>query len=492
VKFSKSKFAALGLAALLAAVGAHADDSGSDQSAIEDLRASLGALTARMNSVESKSGSGVEVHGFAEIDMFNDDTQSFQEVVGEGGVKLPNSSYASNNGVTQFSPRNSRIDVLGKTEMGDWKAKGYVEGDFFGFEGSGPAFGTVAAGTDDASLPSEYKFYSQPTFRLRHAYLDAENSSSGLEILAGQWWSLYGWNMDYVLATVAVNPVMGTLYQRTPQFRVQENLGGKDWTLQIAADAERPAQAVSDAPNVVEGVRFKLNGWKARFAPATGASKAVPFSIGVSEYNARYDWVVSSTAGSNETDSNVWGSAVAGDIFVPIMPSDDDGFSIALVGEATSGAGDTLGFNGGGFTGLKQFGAVGGAFATNAVESNADAGAIGLDKNNRVNLVQIDSYNAQLQVSLPRSIGTLVTVGFGDIFSPNAQAMVGTPGFAANSVYDSDITYFANVMQDFGPIRFGLEYAEFCTNYLALGAAQTGPNVTAYDHRVQFSSWYRF
>jgi hypothetical protein len=497
VNTSKKNLVALGLVALLATAGLKADEasqpSDANQSAIEDVNSALGALTNRMNALESKTGSGVEVHGFAEIDMFNDDTQSFNETVGDGAVKLPNSSFAADNGSTQFSPRNSRIDVLGQTTVGGWKTKGYVEGDFLGFEGSAPAYGSTGAGTNDAGENTEYKFYTQPTFRLRHAYVDANNTDTGFEVLAGQWWSLFGWNMDYTLATVSDAPVMATLYERTPQLRIQENLGGGDWTLQLAGDMEKPEQAQSEAPNVNEGIRFMMNSWTGRFAGATSASKAVPFSIGISETNARYDWAVSSTALSGETDSNMWGSAVAVDALIPLLPSDADGFSIVLGGETSSGAGDTDGFNGGGFSGLKGLTPLGGAPAGAAVDSNLDPGVVGLDKANRVELVDIQSWNAQIQISLPRSVGTIFTAGYGSIFSPNDYLLVNTPAFAANAVYNSDVNMFVNVMQDFTTnIRFALEYSEFATNYLSGVATEKGPNVTAYDHRVQLSSYYRF
>ena len=419
MKFSKLKIASLVLAASLITAGVRADDASQAGSSLEEVNEAIGSLTNRVNTIEGKQSgdSGIEVHGFTEIDMFNDDTQSFTEVVGDGAVKLPN-SFAADNGITQFSTRNTRIDVLGQTTIGSWKTKGYVEGDFFGFEGSGPNYGTVTAGTNDASLNSEYKFYTQPTFRIRHAYVDATNTDTGFEVLAGQWWSIFGWNMDYVLASVSVNPDMGVLYERTPQLRIQENLGGGDWTLQIAADMEKPEQAQSEAPNVNEGVRFLLNNWKGRFAGATSASKAVPLSIGISETNARYDWAVSSTAFSGETDGSMWGSAVAVDAMIPLVPSDNDGFSVILGGEATSGAGDTDGFNGGGFSGLKSLDGVGGIPTGSTVVSDLDPGVVGLDSHNRVELVDIESWDAQIQISLPRSEGSIITAGYGSIFSP--------------------------------------------------------------------------
>src|ERR1035441_6279784 len=187
------------------------EDMKSDDSsdAMEDVNSALGSLSGRLGEVEKKQSLQVEVHGFAETDMIGDTTQSFNETVGNSAVKFPG-TYAGNNGWTQFSLRNSRLSFLAQaSEIDGWKTKGYIEADFLGYD-PGPGFGaTTPASNNLATNNNEYKFYTQPTFRLRHAYMDAQKD--GWEILAGQWWTLFGWNMDYVLASVSVQPVMGTL-----------------------------------------------------------------------------------------------------------------------------------------------------------------------------------------------------------------------------------------------------------------------------------------
>ena len=273
---------------------------------MEDMNSAIGALTAKVDAMEKK-GPSVEIHGFVQADIINDSTQSFNETVGDGAVKQ-NGSYAGDNGWTQMSERNSRVDFLAKDlNVGGWDTKGYLELDLLGYDPASSYATAAPAGA--ASTNSEYKFYTQPTVRLRHAYMEAD--SDGWQILAGQWWSLFGWNMDYVLATVAEAPTMGTLYQRTPQLRIQKTIGtDKDsMQLQIAADIEKPDEEDGQVPNVNFGLRFLENDIKGRFCSSTGAGKLMPLSIGLSERNGLYSYdtqVQGGGAGFNNNASQ-WG-----------------------------------------------------------------------------------------------------------------------------------------------------------------------------------------
>jgi hypothetical protein len=449
---------------------------------MEDMNSAIGALTAKVDAMEKK-GPSVEIHGFVQADIINDSTQSFNETVGDGAVKM-NGTYAGDNGWTQMSERNSRVDFLAKDlNVGGWDTKGYLELDLLGYDQEG--YGVSAGGNLLATQNSEYKFYTQPTVRLRHAYLEAD-STDGWQILAGQWWSLFGWNMDYVLATVAEAPTMGTLYQRTPQLRIQKTIGtDKDsMELQIAADIEKPDEADGQVPNINFGLRFLENDIKGRFCSSTGAGKLMPLSIGLSERNGLYSYdtqVHGGGAGFNNNASQ-WGSAVAADVLLPVLPAAEgkDDPSIVITGEWTYGAGDGLQFNGGGFTG-------GLAGITSANGANLDPGIIGTSTlDGTITLMQIQSLNAQMQIFLPPSIGTIVTFGYGEIFSPNVLGLNG-------GTWNDDKEMFVNVMQDMTKeIRVGLEYASFDTHYSPQFGTAGSKFSDAIDNRVQLSTWYRF
>ncbi len=441
---------------------------------MEDLNAAVGALTSKVNALEKK-GPAVEIHGFVQQDVINDSTQSFNETVGDGKV-AQNGTVAGDNGYTQYSLRNSRISLLAKDTFGGWATKGYIESDFLG---NGNALGYAgAAGTE-----TEQKFFNQPIFRLRHAYLQADND--GWTILAGQYWSLFGWNMDYVLATVSEAPTMGPLYFRTPQLRVAKTFGDeKGMQVQLAASAEKPDQIDSQVPNINFGLRLTLNDVKGELCQSTSAQKLMPLSIGLGLRNAYYSWNSLTPAGGANFNynQNMWGSAVAADVLLPVLPVAEgkDDPSIVITGEWTAGAGDSDAFNGGGFGG-------GAALVNTAAPfTNLDGTIAGFVGGN-FSLIQVQSLTAQIQIALPKSIGTIFTAGYGEIFTPN--------GLPLGDSYNDDKTMFVNVMQDFTPeIRAGLEVASYDTHY----GSPFGTNVAQYpqwdaiDNRIQLSSWYRF
>ena len=444
------------------------DDSGSDQSDTmaqfqDDVNSGLGSLSSRMSAVEKALK--VEVHGFAELDAIFDDTQMGlgTETIGDNAQVPQSGTVGQRNGQSQFSPRNSRLSVLGQDTVDGWLTKGYVEADFLGITNSlnGAA---VSVGKSEATAVggNENKEYTQPTFRIRHAYLDAQKD--GWDIMAGQYWTLFGWNMDNVLATLDVSPIMGSLYERTPRIGVMKTFGG-DAQVQIAVDAERPEQAFSMIPNFNGGVRFFLNGMKAQFAYATGASKLVPFSLGISGTLRNYAYLPVGV--TNATYKDTTGQGVAVDAQIPILTatSQVDNSTLILTGEWMIGQGvaDALnGWNGGGV----------GAPPSPTI----DAG-IAAFRGATFTLVDDQSWNAQLQFHLPQTVGTYLTVGYGETYTDNAVLLGGT--------YNDVNGMFVNVVQDFTDhVRAGVEYSRFDDHYLA-GAA-------GIDHRVQFSTWYRF
>jgi hypothetical protein len=235
------------------------------------------------------------------------------------------------------------------------------------------------------------------------------------------------------------------------------------------------------------GIRFLMNNIKGRVSYATGAPHLQALSLGFSETNANYVWsdnaIKGYTDSGNFTYQNMWGSAIAADAFIPVVPVSEgkDDFGMILTGEYTYGAGDTDEFNGGGFSGLTGLTAQSSTVNT----TNLDPGVAGIDGGHNFVLVLLSSVTGQVQITLPPSIGTIVTAGYGEIFSKNDGSLINTPSFKPGSIYNDDSVMFANVMQDFtSNIRAGLEYARFDTHYVS--------GQDAVDHRIQLSTWYRF
>lgn len=334
---------------------------------------------------------------------------------------------------------------------------------------------------------NEYKFYTQPTLRLRHAYVEADQND-GWEILAGQWWTLFGWNMDYTLATVAESPVMATLYERIPQLRIQKTFGdASGFQLQADISAEKPDQDISQVPTQLAGLRFLFNDMKGYFCSATGADKLMPLSLGISGRNALYVWGNGLGTNPDLLNQSIWASAMAADILIPVIPAAEgkDDPSIVLTGEYTYGAGDTLPFNGGGFGGATAIGSFVKPAPTYGANTETDDGAVAAFNGGLKPLI-LQSYNGQIQITLPKSVGTILTAGYGEVFLTNASlTQLGATFAHTGTGYNDDSNYFVNVMQDLSKnTRVALEYASLMTHYV------NGTEGT--DNRLQLSTWYRF
>lgn len=443
---------------------APSDDSSSPALSQAETDAINKAVADKMAS--SQSGVKVDIHGFAELDLIGDDTESFKETIGNAAVSKPGTT-AGGNGQMLASPRNSRISFLAQVpEVNGWKSKGYLELDFLGYD---PAPNYQGASTTLVSAPTESAFYTQPGIRIRHAYVEVQKD--GWDILAGQFWTLFGWQADYLLSTMTPGAsVMGELFQRTPQVRVSKTFGD-DTKVQVSIAADRPEESASEAPNFDGGLRFSLGGGpKARFASPVGPVNAVPFSIGLSGTLRNYAY---GTAGTNvDLDKTAQGEAVAVDLQLPVVPTNAEGDSPSLVltGEWTGGKGDAdqLFLWTGGLAPLST--------ASNGI--NLDAGVGGFQNGNFV-LVDMQSWDGQLQFQFPKAWATFVTAGYGENFSDNVGNLGGT--------YNDGSVIFANLLHDFSAqVRAGVEYDRFETHYLA------GVGSNALDHRIMVSSWYRF
>jgi len=256
---------------------------------------------------------------------------------------------------------------------------------------------------------------------------------------------------------------------------------GQESRLQLALSADRPEESASEVPNFDGGIRFLFDGWKGRFASPVGPVNNVPLSVGISGTLRTYAY---GTAGTNVSLSQIGqGQAVALDALIPIVPDDGgDGPSLVLTGEWTAGNGD----------GDQMFLWNGGLPALSAATNglNLDPGVAGFDGKGNFTLVDIQSWNGQLQFQFPKSWNTFLTAGYGEVFSDNVGGLAG--GAAAAKLYNDDSVMFANLFHDFSPnFRAGVEYDRFDTHY-ATGPLGTGSGSDAIDHRVMVSSWVRF
>jgi hypothetical protein len=440
----------------------------------------LSALPAHANvTLLDKDEWKVGIYGFAETDMIYDTTRSLSESFGNAPVDRP-STYAGDNGRTQFSIRNSRIGfTVNAPKANDWVTKGVMEFDFMGANGGS---GT----TPEATL------FNNPVLRARHFFGEADKD--GWQILAGQYWTLFGWQPTYILATLSDSPVTGTLYQRTAQVTAIKSFSLTDThKFAVGVSVVRPVQRDSQIPGLDAGVRWSWSGRKSGLVSMTsGEPRPAPLSVGVSGRLNQFSF-----NGTSDTVSttHMMGSALAVDTLIPILGSAEDntGNTLTLTGEFTTGQGYSEAFPN--FTGnlpawssAAAAGGSAGSYANPNTNLNLDAGQVGFDPSSGITLVHLTTFNLQLQYHLPTEWMTFVTAGYGQIYSDNIDPL--TSGVAGNGksfgpIYDRDETYFLNVGHNFTKqVRLAAEFDLVRTTY--------ADGIVGHDDRGQISAFFYF
>jgi hypothetical protein len=431
------------------------------------LLATAPSALAAVNLVD-KDDWKVDMSGFLETDMINDDTQTnFNETTGNTPAMKPNGTH----GRTIMSIRNSRLAFnVQAPKFDDWKTRGYLEMDFLGFD---PKPGSDA-------LNSEAGLYNNPTLRVRHAYMQGENN--GWSILTGQTWAMFGWQPYYFIPTTQVSPLTGMLYSRAVQVRGMKTIDLSDTsTLQVAVGIMRPPQRDSSTPSLEAGARWAMNSLSGAFTGgATGNHKPQPLSVGLSGTVRQFE-LANDPANPGNGTSTKMGQAIAIDTLIPIIPSSDGksaSNNLVLGGEFTMGEGDGDQF-------VQWTG--GQANQGPAGKMNLDPGIGGYDSANNMTLIKVQTWNVYLQYHLPENLRTWVSAGYSQIFSANIGNIA--TSVAANNLataaYFQNEEYFANVSHDFTDhVRAGLEYEHINSNWV--------DGTTSSDNRVQLSTWFIF
>jgi hypothetical protein len=423
-----------------------------------------------------KDGWKATFTGFAELDAIGDTTRSVVESPGNGPIDRPGGPNGDD-GRTMFSMRNSRLGFgVTAPASGDWVTKGYIETDFLGFDPK----------PDSTGINTEGSYFASPTLRIRHAYLQADNGP--WTILAGQWWSQLGFQPIYVLPSAAVNPVSGTMYDRTPQLFVQYKFDfGSENALQAFLSAERPPQRDAQLPAFDAGLRFSMGGHRAAWSAATSGVSTMPASIAVSGSARQF---VSPTPGGAASDQTHYvGAAGAADIFIPVIMSSDEkdtSNTLALMGEFTMGQGYADEFPG--WTG-NLASPLQSAKSAPSNTVNLDAGQGDFNPSTGAfQIVDLMSFNLSAQYHLPGDCHTFVSVGYGQLFSDNVDSLANpATGFASSGKvpYDRQSSLFVNVFHDFTKnVRAAVEVSQYRTEY--------ADSTYARDDRVQLSTWFRF
>jgi hypothetical protein len=351
-----------------------------------------------------------------------------------------------------------------------------LEMDFLGTQLPVGNSGQAYQGTEGA-------FFTNPTLRVRHANLKVETPV--VDILAGQYWQLFGWQSAYQPNTVEIQGVPGELYARTPQVRISKTIKAHPVTIELAVAAMRPVERDAGTPDGEAGLRVAFDSWTGVQTVGATGSQIAPLSVAVTGL-LRHVAVDNYSQTPTYTNSLSMG-ALAVDGFVPIIPGslEHKGNTLSLTGEFATGSGfaDMYTSTTGG-AGFPAFAAAAGSPAGTASTSFAadiDNGIVSYDGNGTLHSIDWQSYMLGAQYYLPGLDGTMwISGNYSHMFSDNMH-LYGT-ATKLTSVYDwFDVNLFVDPTPS---VRVGAEYANFNTQYV--------DGAHAINHRAQLSGFFIF
>jgi hypothetical protein len=266
----------------------------------------------------------VEPYGYVRFDTIRDSTQSFFD--GQQPYLIARAgTYKGMHPRWTMTARDTRIGLsLGAPQYAGIRTSGKIEFDFFGIP------------------PTDVRENDQLSFgpvRIRHGYVRLDNAI--VDVLAGQYYDLFGWGPTFYPATVAFLGVPGQVYHRNPQLRLEKvmNFGGFGVTAALAA--VRPGQRDSGVPDGQAGVKFSIDQWSGAAAQGFGQASIVPVSLGLSAIYRHFEMPAFRNEPGAESVSET-GYGAAANAVIPVIPAkqaDDKGNALTLTGEFSLGTG---------------------------------------------------------------------------------------------------------------------------------------------------------
>jgi hypothetical protein len=435
------------------------------ESAMRDLGETVGAKAGESLSLMLSKWSAT-LYGFAETDLIYDTTQSLNEVPGNAPIAHPD-TYAANHSRLMVSIRNSRRGI--RIRAPEWhgiRASAMAEMDFLG---------TQPPTTETATFTS-------PLFRARHYNLKIETPI--VDVLIGQWWSLFGWQPIFFPNSVEIFGLPSMLFARTPQFRVSKTIKTAPINVEFAAALVRPPQKDSGTPEGQAGIRLIVNHWTGVQTVNSTGTQIAPLSVGVSATVRQFSLNEFTAVPKNSIDMTGYG--VAGSAFIPVIPGRPDkrGNSLSLTGEFVWGYGISDEYTGltGGVTQFPATMIPNPTMKMNPTYTpNIDNGMVVFTADGGAHLIQWQTFIVGAQYTLPGLSGRLwVSGNYSRSTSDNAHSYG-----AATAARSGEDFADANAFFDLTPaVRFGAEYAWFNDHYA------DGKDATNY--RLQISAFYIF
>jgi hypothetical protein len=471
-------------------------------SAMADIAASTGDRAADAVSLVVGKWS-TTIYGFAETDVINDSTQSFNDTPGNALVARPNgvppfaanlqNTYAGNHGRTQMSIRNSRLGLrLRAPEYHGVRVSGVLETDFEGY------LPTPSATTG----PTESQFFSSPALRIRHAFVRVETPV--VDLLVGQYWDLFGWQNVYHPNSVQPQGLPGELYSRDAQIRLSHAFQNRAISVEIAVAARRPPSRDSQMPEGQGGLRIALPFWTGLTTTGATATEIMPASIAVTGDVRQFTLPEFSSTPTQSVSLTT--QAVAVDAFIPVIPArhGHEANSLSLTGEFVTGSGMSDLYTGltGGITFPTYVNptSVSQGQAT-TYPQDIDNGMVTYDLKGNLHPIQLTTFMAGLQYYLPFLDGHIwVSGNVARTQSHNISQFTRCSTMAMGCLENPMSSYYplsnAQVVtsEDFFDVnlfwqavpgvRFGFEYANFNDEY--------GDGVHAINNRFVGSGFFIF
>ncbi len=463
-------------------------------SAIHDLNESIGSAVASDAPTFVLGKFSTTLYGMIKGDFAWDSSESFGDLAGNAQVQRPGGSpippppapqitYAGDHPRAQFSIHDTRFGLLMRapeTSSGV-RASGLIEMDLFG---------------QIASNATEQQVYDSSVPRVRHAYLRVETPI--VDVLAGQYWHLFGWQNLYHPASVQAQGLAGELYARDMQIRVSKRIETKPITVELAVAALRPPQRDSALPQGEAGLRIAVNPWTGIMTNGASGTGVQPMSIAITGNFRDVTLPEMSLQPKDQVDRGMFSFAVDG--FIPIIPATREhrDNALSIHGEVVSGNGIADLYTG--LTGGLQFPYLPNTTNINPAPTypqNIDNGLVMFDAKGNLHAINWTSYLMGLQYYFPFTNGRVFlavnyshmqsgniadfTQSFGNV-APNPNAFHFTSSASVRKSMDFvDGSLFADVTRG---VRVGIEYARYFDHYV--------DGTLAKDVRVQGAGMFLF
>lgn len=360
-------------------------------------------------------------YGYARFDAIHDTTQSFDDGI-QPNLIARAGTYKGDHRRMNITARDSRFGVfVGAPTYHGLKTSVQLEFDFFGIP------------------PTDARKHDVAVFspiRMRHAYFKLETSL--VDVIAGQYYTLFGWNGHFYPSTGAFLGLPAQVYHRDPQLRVEKAIRlGDAATLTPALAAARSGQRDSGVPDAHAGVLFELNAWQGAAMSGFGRPSIVPLSLGVSALYRRFELpAFRSEPGSEAVTSQGYG--VAAQALLPVIPAvtvEDRSNALTINGELSTGTGIAdlyTGMDGGSRLPLLPNPNM--ANPAIVYPQNIDPGLVTFDREWRLKTINWRAFVVGLQYYLPVGGGKIWLAGnYSRIWSDNIKKL--TPAASWGAIF---------------------------------------------------------